>query len=351
MRKSLCIIATLILLLAGCKGNKNRFALTGEIKGLQDSIALVLIPDTAFARIDTIHIKDNRFTYEMQTDTTTLLTIVFDKDKTCAVFAESGAETEIKGDAAQWNLLSVSGGEANDTLAAFMNAHRNQSPGQMRQLVSRFIEQHPFSPVSAYLLDKYFVQVAQPDFKAIQENINRMSGRLQDNRLVQDIKDRLEQSLNADTGRYINSFRTKDKEGNYINSYQYPNRYVVMTFWASWLPEGLKLQRTLYRAKSALDREYKDKVTFINASLDTDKTTWKATQKNDSLPEVQTCDFNGWDSYLIRQFGINHIPQIVILNPQRKVVSRTCQADSIASTLRRLLQADKEKERERAKKK
>lgn len=351
MRKSLYIILTLILLLAGCSGNKHRFTLTGDIKGLDDSIALVLIPDTAFARIDTIHIKDNRFTYELKTDTTTQLTILFGKEHRCTVFAEGGVESELKGDAAHWELLTVSGGEANDTLAAFQTAHRNKSLREMQPVVARFIEQHPFSPVSAYLLDQYFVQVPQPDYKAIQENINHMSGRLQDNPLVQNIKDRLELSLNTDTGRYINSFRTRDKDGNYINSYQYSSRYVVMTFWVSWLPEGLKLQRSIYKTKAAVDKEYKDKVVFINASLDTDKTTWKNTQKQDSLPDVQTCDFNGWDSYLIRQFGINNIPQIVILNPQRKVVSRTCQADSITSTLRRLLQADKEKERERATKK
>ena len=63
--------------------------------------------------------------------------------------------------------------------------------------------------------------------------------------------------------------------------------------------------------------------------------------KNDSLPAEQTCDLMGWKSRLVEQFGVNSIPQIILLNKQRKVVARENRLEPVIAKLDSLLENDK----------
>ncbi len=335
--KTFYLLAT-ILLLAGCGKSKNTFTLFGTIKGINDSIAWVIIPDTAFSRIDTVSIKDEKFEYQLQTDTTVLLTLMFKNGTQYDIFADKNTQTEISGDTAHWNSLQVKGGTYNDILYPLMDRYRKINAEQARDSVKTFIAQNPFSPVSVYLLDKYYVQTPNPDAKTIQELIKLMSGKLQDDFLIRDIEERLKYSAMADTGRYISNFRTKNKDNKYISAYQYNNQYIVVTFWASWLPDGMKLQKEIAEAKKDKKRE---KTVFLNIAMDTDKKTWNELMKNDSLPAEQTCDLMGWKSRLVEQFGVNSIPQIILLNKQRKVVARENRLEPVIAKLDSLLENDK----------
>ncbi len=328
----------IILLLAGCGKNKNTFILSGTIKGINDTIAWVIIPDTAFGSIDTISIKEEKFEYHLQTDTTVLITLMFKDGTQYDIFADKNTQTEISGDTAHKNSLQIRGGTYNDILYPLMDRYRKINAKQIRDSVKTFITQNPFSPVSAYLLNKYYIQTPNPDAKAIQELIRLMSGKLQDNFLIRDIEERLKYNVMADTGRYISNFRTKNKDNKYISSYQYNNQYIVVTFWASWLPDGIRIQKEIAEAKKDKKRE---KTVFLNIALDTDKKTWNEMIKNDSLPAEQTCELTGWKSRMAEQFGVNSIPQIILLNKQHKVVAREKRLKPIIAKLDSLLENDK----------
>lgn len=331
-----------ILLLTGCSKNKNTFTLSGTIKGINDSIAWIIIPDTAFSRIDTVRIKEEKFEYQLQTDTTVLLTLQFRNGMQYDIFADKNTETQINGDAAHWDKLQIKGGTCNDILYSFIEKCNKMSDGQARDSVKAFIAQNPFSPVSVYLLDKYYVQTPNPDAKTIQEIIKLMSGKLQDDFLIQDIEERLKYAAMADTGKYISNFRTRNKDNKYISAYQYNNQYIVVTFWASWLPDGIKLQKEIGKAKKDKKRE---NTVFLNIAMDTDKKAWNELMKNDSLPAEQTCDFMGWESRLVEQFGVNSLPQIILLNKQRKVVAREKELQPIMAKLDSLIANDKKKKK------
>ena len=170
-----------------------------------------------------------------------------------------------------------------------------------------------------------------------------MSGKLQDNPIVQDLQKHLEDYIKADTGKYISNFRIKNKHNKYVNAYQFSGKYLVITFWASWLPEGIKLQKEILKQKEARDKK-KEKVSFINVALDMDKKTWNELQK-DSLPDEQTCDFQGWEGDMVSKFGVTDLPQMVLLTPQRRVALRSTDLNAITARLDTLMLKDKEREK------
>lgn len=344
MMRTSCIILTLLLALAACRDNSRTFTLKGTLKGIPEGKALVILPDTAHSRIDTIVIKDGQFTYELQTDTTAQLTLVFPGGRFCTVFADRGTETELTADTARWDSLSLRGGVENDALQHFTDSLRACPPDSIRHAVKEYVRKHPFSPVGAHLLNVYYAQTDTPDYAGIEEVIKLMSGKLQDNPIVQDLRLHLEDVIQADTGKYIASFRIKDKYDKFINAYQYGGDFLVVTFWAGWQPGGLELQKEILALKEAKDKK-KEKVTFINVSLETDKRRWKDLQENDSLPDVQACDFEGWEGDMVKRFGVTDLPQIILLTPQRRVVLRSARLDEVKAELDTLLVREKEREK------
>ena len=111
-----------------------------------------------------------------------------------------------------------------------------------------------------------------------------------------------------------------------------------------WQPGGLELQKEILALKEAKDKK-KEKVTFINVSLETDKRRWKDLQENDSLPDVQACDFEGWEGDMVKRFGVTDLPQMILLTPQRRVALRSARLDEVKAELDTLLVREKEREK------
>lgn len=346
MKTTASILLTFLLLLAACKNGERMFTLTGRVSGLTDGEALVVIPDTAYARIDTINIHDGQFTYELRTDTTTQLLLVFPGGHVCTVFAAPQTKTELRADTTDWNAYTLEGGAENDAWQMFRDSTRLKSLPEQRAAVKEYIRTNPFSPLGAHLLNVYYAQTSNPDYTGIEENIKLMSGKLQDNMLVQELQRNLDDVIKADSGKYISSFRIKNKDGKYVNAYQYGGKYLLVTFWASWQSEGLKLQKDILRLAK---EKKKEKVAFINVSLDTDQQIWNDLQKNDTLPDEQTCDFAGWKGTVVKRFGVTSLPQMVLLSPQRKVLLRSSRLDEVSTQLDSLLRNDKEEEKSKRK--
>ena len=171
MKTTASIFLTLLLLLAACSNKERTFTLTGHVEGLTEGEALVVISDTAYARIDTIVIHEGQFTYELETDTTTQLLLVFPGGRLCTVFADRHTETELRADTADWEAFTLKGGRENDAWQQFRDSVRSKSLPEQRAAVKEYIRANPFSPLGAHLLNRYYAQTPEPDYEGIEENV------------------------------------------------------------------------------------------------------------------------------------------------------------------------------------
>ena len=340
LRTLLYLLPPLAALLGGCRGGESDYRLDGEVTGLDSGRVMVVIADTAYSRIDTLRAEGGRFSYELRPDTTVELLLVFPSGRSATVFAEPGAHTTLAADTARWDSLRLSGGPLNDALQQFADSTRGWDAASVRRAVKDYIGRHPFSPVGAHLLEKHYARLPHPPYAAIDSCIELMSGRLQDNPTVQALSARLDDVMKADTGRYISSFRTRGADGKYINAYQHGGKYLLVTFWASWMPGGRELQQGILALKERTDKS-KAKVAYINIALDTDRRTWLDLARGDSLPALQGCDFDGWEGVTARRFGVGSLPLMVLLSPQRRVLMRSASLPAVEARLDSLLTHDR----------
>lgn len=332
----------LFLFMAGsCQRSTKVFTLEGNLKNVTGKELYLLGTQKPFDRIDTIRLEKEKFTYEAETDTLLPLTLLFNQGETLPLFVDKGLKITIEGDALQPDSIRITGGEANEELNQFKMRIRNiRDSVSLLAEADSFIRSHPFSQVSVYLLDNYFVQTPQPDLKRMNGLIESMSGMLHDHPLILSLQKKLDDALKADTGRYVSSFRIKNLKGENLTSYHFRDKALVFSFWATWNEPSLKMQEGLKALRKKLKKE---DIEFVYFALDMDKKRWQDTIRNDTLSGEHACDGEGWESPVVKQFGIEKLPTVVVLTPQRKIVTKSADIRELTHRIEALLKQEKER--------
>ena len=119
-----------------------------------------------------------------------------------------------------------------------------------------------------------------------------------------------------------------------LSSFAGPGRCVLVCFWAGWCGDctGFMTRvRRLYRTYHRRGLE------VVGVSLDTDAAVWRRAVRSLRLPWPQLCDMRGWQSRAVARYGLNRIPDNLLLGPDGRIVANDIPADSLERVVSRLL--------------
>lgn len=320
------IFVTLFIgLLVSCS-DKNSFLLEGK---LTDTIAadapILVIYDDPEAKLDTIFPKKGSFTYKLSPDTLTLFRLVNQQGEIIPIFANKGWKVQLKGTFTQ---PSLKGNGANQEFQEFLKSIEAYSGNEEEAAkeAEKFIQSHPQSVVSAYLLDRYFIQQPYPDVKQISTLINPLSGIVKDSRILSVAMKSLP-STQAKDITHLSYYSCKDRKGKYINwGGKDKQPYTLINFWASWSPSSLVERNDLEKLVEELPE---NKLLILNISLDIDKKQWLNRCKADTTSWIETCDLKGWENQLVKQHNIDRLPANILIDKNRKIIDTNLTKEQI----------------------
>ena len=173
MRKT--IIATLLaLIMVTCGTDKRHFKIDGRLLNLNQGEFYVYSPDGSLGGVDTIKVQAGRFTYKVECNKEMTLMIVFPNFTEQPVFAAPGKSVDIKGDASHLKEMTVNGTKANELMNQLREQIANASPAEIQKYAKQFVEDHPESIVSMYVVRNFFLQKDNPDFATARLLIDKM---------------------------------------------------------------------------------------------------------------------------------------------------------------------------------
>ena len=350
MRKIGILFITVFYLFA-CKSNSTQISLEGELKGLTNDTLYLYGTDALYDRIDTIYAQEGKFNYNLNVDSTVIDTLtatvlLINGNVEYPLFLDKGNQIKIKGNANDLSHLDIDGNEPNTSLSLFMKEQKSlgqASNKMMQEKAETFIRQHNSSLASIYLLDKYFVQIPQPDYTKIKEITESMTGALLDRPYIENISDYIDQLEKVTVGKSAPYFSLPNKKGEKLSrsAEKFRDKYLLLNFWASWCDQSSETNTELKR----LNKEYKRNKNFaiLGISLDIDKKAWETAISKDSLNWEQVCDFTGLSSETAKQYAILTLPTNILISPTGRILARDIKGEALTNKLKELLKTEEKK--------
>lgn len=338
---------SLLMVACGEKNNENVTVLHGEIKGMGNDTLYLYGADRLYDTIDTLIVKNNRFSAQLKIDTLVDARLLFGDGTIYPIILNKREKIEVKGEIGKLGTLQVKGNKENEELTKFFQETDTLADTAISKKAETFIKNHPASLACLYLLDRYFVQQEQFNRVLIQQLIKGMTGELKDRPYTKGVIDLLEENEKTDLNRNPLYFQLPNREGERISRNNYREKYLLMHFWASWDTASRAANKAL---KKLYEQEKKNTYfSMLGVSLDYDREAWEEAIDADTLLWEQVCDFKGWESSPVKGYAVRTLPTNVLVNPAGRIEAYNLSEEELHRKVNEIERREKEKEEARKK--
>lgn len=355
MVKSILVLFLFSLVFFSCQRDNNKLVIEGELINLTNPyvIASSRISDTI--RIDTIFVdKNGKFSYTQNVDTATFFTFYFnDFSSSTIVFSDKGInKIKMKGDAILSDLIEIKGGEINESLTSFkieneallklrsllmtkpdlnvdsllnsvnvisekeQAASINSLNHELSQKVEEFIISNPDKISSVILINEFFKNNENPE--TLNRVLEYLEGDALKSPLTLKLKSHNQKLMLSAEGSQMPSFKLKFEKDKYLESSDFENKYLLISFLSyndDETAENIKILKDEYKLLDKKDIE------FLSIYIDSD-TLPIIHHTKDSIPWRVVVEDKSWGSDIIDAFNVHYLPFNILIDPKGKIVTR-----------------------------
>ena len=322
-----------ILILTSCGSRDGYFKLEGHFLKMNQGEFYLYSPDGIITGIDTLKLNGGRFSHEIPCATSGLLMLVFPNFSEQPIFAEEGQSVSLDGDASHLKELKVKGTKANELMTKFRMQISKISPLEEQKHAASFIKENPASPVSIYLLRRYFILTDKPDFKQADELLTLIKSKQKSSTALTRIETDLAKSKATAKDQKVPQFSGFDINGRPVTNANLGGSLSVIYTWASWSYESLEQQRQLRR----IARQHGSALNLIGISADASKQECIRAMKRDSVTTPVVCDGQMFESPLMTQLGFTQVPDNIIVSKEGRILEHGLNVNQLKDRLEKLL--------------
>ncbi|MDI9365724.1 MAG: TlpA disulfide reductase family protein [Flavobacterium sp.] len=201
---------------------------------------------------------------------------------------------------------------------------------QREEVYGKYINSNPTSPIGLYVLQQY----AGYDINAdkVEPLFNQLSAATQASAAGTDFKAKIDLAKKTGIGKYAMEFTQNDTLGNPVSLASFKGKYVLIDFWASWCGPCRRENPNVVKTFNA----YKHKpFTILSVSLDQPnaKDKWIKAIHDDNLTWTHVSDLQFWNNAVAKQYGIQAIPQNLLLDPDGKIIAKNLHGQTLSEKL------------------
>ena len=327
------VVFICLLLTVSCSKNTGVFKIEGSFRGMNQG-ELYIYGTHGTHKLDTISLQKGEFEYRIPLEDTITFVLVFPNFSELPVFAMPGATISIEGDATHLKETEIEGTDDNEEMTDFRLQTSQMTPPEVIQAATQYIKDHPTSPVSRYIFDRYFIRTQDADYQQAHELAEVMRLANPEDKELAQLSRQIEGLKINQKGLKIPTFSAKDINGNSISSADLNAKVNIITLWATWNYESMALQNLLNRLKG----KYGNDLKIISVCLDANLKECKRIVGRDSIKWSTVCDGQMWETPILQKTGLTYLPDNIVINQQGKIIARTLNYQKMTEKLKELLE-------------
>ncbi|WP_375435409.1 redoxin domain-containing protein [uncultured Hymenobacter sp.] len=209
-----------------------------------------------------------------------------------------------------------------------MQASRELQAAANKQL----IRQNTSSYVAAYQVTTLARDEKQRPF--VDSMAIRFQQALPNSRYTKYLADHMRKAGATAIGKLAPDVKLTTPEGKELALSSLRGKYVLIDFWASWCGPCRQENPSVIK----LYQKYKDKgFDIYSISLDDSKEKWVKAIATDGLPWKHVSDLKGWKSAAGVAYGVESIPQTLLLDPKGHIVAKNLRGPELEVKIASLL--------------
>ena len=144
-----------------------------------------------------------------------------------------------------------------------------------------------------------------------------------------------DEKKNAFIGQQFTDLEEADPDGNMhkLSEYVGKGKWVLVDFWASWCGPCL---REMPNVVAAYEKYHAKGFDVVGLSFDNKKEPWVQAIADQKMPWTHLSDLQGWRTVASGVYGVNSIPDNLLIDPQGKIVARGLRAQGLQDKLKEI---------------